>query len=273
MVNAFEILYPSLIPGVLALLITLVYGSWLDIRERQVPKSIWYPALAVGLPGMLWFFLTVFLSMGLLTITLVIIPIALFCLIFYIFTRTNLFGLADAKALMLIAVLIPAFPIVPYFGFPPIGQYSFFSFSVLINAVLINLLIPAGLFLVNLRRGSFAPFPYMFLGFPVRSVDLPASFGVIIEEISETDTGIQRRFLKVGEAIGGMVRGTDRIYTRDLKEHPEKYKKEMAMYKKAEYVWISYGVPFLVPITAGLVITLLAGDLLTILMRLIAGMM
>ena len=113
MVNAFEVLYPSLIPGVLALLITLVYGSWLDIRERQVPKSIWYPALAVGLPGMLWFFLTVFLSMGLLTITLVIIPIALFCLIFYIFTRTNLFGLADAKALMLIAVLIPAFPIVP----------------------------------------------------------------------------------------------------------------------------------------------------------------
>jgi preflagellin peptidase FlaK len=273
MVNALEIIHPSLIPGVLALLITLVYGSWLDIRERQVPKNIWYPALVIGLPGMLWFYLGVFLSAGFFVTALVVVPIALFCLIFYVFTRTNLFGLADAKALILIAFLIPAFPLVPFFGFPPMGPYSFFSFSVLINAVLLNLLVPAGLFVINLKRGSFAPFPYMFLGFPVRSADLPASFGVIIEEITETDEGLQRRFLKVGEAIGGMVRGVDRIYTRDLKDHPEKYKKEMATYTKAEYVWISYGVPFLVPITAGLVVTLLAGDILTILMRLIAGMM
>ncbi|MFA7152560.1 MAG: A24 family peptidase C-terminal domain-containing protein [Methanoregulaceae archaeon] len=41
------------------------------------------------------------------------------------------------------------------------------------------------------------------------------------------------------------------------------------MYRKAGKIWISYGVPFIVPITAGLLSALVIGDLLYILMLII----
>jgi preflagellin peptidase FlaK len=43
------------------------------------------------------------------------------------------------------------------------------------------------------------------------------------------------------------------------------------MYRSAGSVWISYAVPFIIPITAGLVTALVFGDLLFALMKVIAG--
>lgn len=267
MVTALGIVNPTLIVAALALVITLVYGSWLDIRERQVPKILWYPALVVGIPCTLWFYGIFFLDHGALLTFVILIPILAFILLFYGFARYNLFGLADAKALILVAVLLPAYPLVPIFGFPPFGPYAFLSFTVLINAVILNLLVPPALFVKNLSEGHRAPFPYMFLGFPVRADRLPDSFGVVIEEITIHEGGITRRFLGIREAVSGMIRGGNRVYTRDLRENPEEYQKEREAYRLAGHVWISYGVPFLVPVTAGLIVALLAGDILGILMK------
>lgn len=49
-------------------------------------------------------------------------------------------------------------------------------------------------------------------------------------------------------------------YTKSLKENPNQYRKELELYKKAGTVWISYGVPFLIPITAGFLTALVLGD-------------
>ena len=91
-----------------------------------------------------------------------------------------------------------------------------------------------------------------------------------MEEFSEVDGLLQRRFIGVGAAIKDLVSGGKRIYTKSLKEEPKKYQRELALYKKAGTVWISYGVPFLIPITAGLLTALVFGDFFVFLLRLLA---
>jgi preflagellin peptidase FlaK len=62
-----------------------------------------------------------------------------------------------------------------------------------------------------------------------------------------------------------------RIYTKDLREHPEEFEKELGLYKKAGTVWISYAVPFIIPITAGLITAIVCGDFLLAIMTFITG--
>ncbi len=193
---------------------------------------------------------------------------AIFCLLFYLFAILRLFGGADAWALMFITLTIPFFPFTPLSGYPPI---AFFPFTVLVNAVIFNLIAPISLLFLNLYRGNKAPLRYLFLAYPVDGEQVQNSFGFIIEEIRETNGTIERRFLKLGEALGSLMKGGKRIYTKDLRLHPEQYSHEISLYKQAGKVWISYGVPFIVPITAGVIFGIFVGDILTICLNFLGG--
>jgi len=366
------IIVPLLI-GVIAVVITLCYASYLDIIDRRVPFITWVPLLLVGIPGaglallsfnngiillvgyagitgailllayfnnrdirtlkqLVWPVLVIalqictgfyFLYLGIVSIFLLSMTatfifscatllelrgrenlftdiwpiiyflvaafswfyyaiavtsqvsiaylgmIAFFCLIFYLFAVLNLFGGADAWALMFISLTIPLFPFIPLAGYPPL---AFFPFTVLVNAVIFNLIAPIALFILNLYRGNRAPLLYLFLGYPVDGDKVQNSFGFIIEEIREMDGSIDRRFLRLGEALGSLVKGGKRIYTKDLRLHPEQYSHEISLYKRAGKVWISYGVPFIVPITTGVIFGLFIGDILTICLNFFGGL-
>lgn len=256
-----------------ALIVTLLYGCREDIRERAVPVVMWYPAIAIGIPMLIWFWYSVVVSGDLSSVMPLVPLIVFFAVAFYLFTRFHLVGMADAKALILITLLIPCFPFVPLTGYPLFGYppYIFLPFSVLFNAVVLNLLLPVGFFFMNVIRGNRAPLPYLFLGFPVDGKTIADEFGIVMEEFIENDGVVSRRFIGVGTAIRDLVSGGRRVYTKSLKEHPEQYRKELAIYGKAGKVWISYGVPFLIPITAGLLTALLFGDLFVLIIRLITG--
>ncbi len=248
---------------------TFIYASCRDLKERRVPFRTWYPMLAVTLPMAAWFYLMMIAGGQWTVLAYFLAMTGVFSIVFYLFAWLNLFGGADAWALIFLSASVPAFPIEPLSGYPPTG---FFPFSVLVNALLLNLLTPLILGLQNLVHGRRAPFPYMFLGFPVRATDLPGAFGFIMEEIEEDEDGsLKRRFVGPGEAIRRMVSGKKRIYTKDLRLHPGDYTREMALYQKAETVWISYGIPFIVPLTAGLLTALFFGDILYFLMKWIIG--
>ncbi|MFY9749192.1 MAG: prepilin peptidase, partial [Methanoregula sp.] len=49
------IFYPMVISAV-AVLVTLIYASYLDIRDRRVPFRTWYPMLIVGIAASMVFF-------------------------------------------------------------------------------------------------------------------------------------------------------------------------------------------------------------------------
>jgi preflagellin peptidase FlaK len=222
---------------------------------------------------LLWFWYSVIIA-GDISYMLPLIPLILFFSIaFYLFTRFNLMGMADTKALILITILIPCFPVMPLSGYPYLGYppYVFLPFSVLVNSVILNLVLPVGFFFMNIIRGNKAPVPYLFLGFPVPGSRIEEYYGVVMEEFDETDGQFSRRFIGVGAAIRDMLSGGRRVYTKSLKEQPLEYKKELAFYRKAGYVWISYGVPFLIPITAGLLTAIFFGDIISFVTGVISG--
>lgn len=248
-----------LIVPALAITGTLCYASLLDMRDRRVPFRTWYPMLAVSIPFTALFYGRLVFSGNWTATAYYAVFSLVFTAIFYLFAYFRLFGGADAWALIFISLCIPAFPATPLLGIPP---HAFFPFSVLVNAVVLNLVTPIGIFLYNLKAGNRAPMPYMFLGFPVDGERLSESYGFVMEEFQEDDTGIHRRYLGIGEALRGMVSGKGRVYTADLRRNPGEYAVERALYGKAGKVWISYGVPFIVPITAGIISALLLGDLI-----------
>lgn len=245
--------------SMIAVLVTFFYASFLDIRERRVPFRTWYPMLAIGLPAAIWFYFSLMLGGEWMPAIFFLLLTGIFSLIFYLFAIFHLFGGADAWALIFIAICLPMFPFEPYLGYPPLG---YFPFTVLTNAVILNLAAPIIIFLMNVFRGRKAPLPYLFLGFPVPGNEITHAFGYVMEEISEKNGEIQRKFIPIGSSLRSLLRGDRRLYTRDLAIHPENYAQEIAIFRQAGSVWISYGVPFIVPITAGLITALLAGDLL-----------
>lgn len=255
--------------GAAAVICTFFYASYRDLKERRVPFPTWYPMLAVALPMALWFYAESWFLHGWEVCVPFLILTILFSVVFYLFAWSNLFGGADAWALIFLSVTLPAFPIEPLTGYPPLG---FFPFTVLVNALILNLFTPLVLGLKNILEDHRAPFPYMFLGFPLSAEELPRAYGFIMEEIGEKEDGsVEKRFIRPGEAIQRMVSGKKRVYTKDLRLHPEEYSREIALYRKAGEVWISYGIPFLVPLTAGLLSALFFGDILFFLMKFLAG--
>lgn len=225
-----------------------------------------------------WYFVLIILVLAITAVLMLASPsgwgspaimilfLAVFCGVFYTFGRMNLFGGADAWALIFIACAVPVFPFEPLLGTPPLG---FLAFTVLINALILNLAAPLVIFAINLSRGNHAPLMYQFFGFPVSGDSVAREWGFVMEEFEEKEGRVTRRFIGFRDAIRRMYAGEGRIYTKDLREHPEQYARELALYRNAGTVWISYAVPFIIPITAGFVTAVLFGDILLALMNLI----
>jgi len=243
----------------LACLITLLYASRLDLRERRVPVKVWQYLAIVGIPTMiLTYYMVLTCQPGLL------LPLLCMTVLFVVFFYASaawlhLFGGADAWAFIVITLFVPLYPFVPLTGSPLI---VFFPFAVLVNTAIIGLIAPLGMLAYNLWHHNKAPLNYLLTGMPVPGESIAQHHGYAMEEFSETDGVLSRRFIGHGEALRKMVKGSGRIYTRDLRMHPEDFETELAIYRKAGEVWLSYGLPFIVPITAGFVLALLFGDLL-----------
>jgi preflagellin peptidase FlaK len=226
---------------------------------------LWHLPVVVGIQALGWAALLLAGMGG--TGDLILILVAVYSELFLVFAIMNLFGFADAIALICIALFVPRFPFEPLLGYPPI---DFLPFSALTNAVILNLVTPVIIFVLNVMKGNHAPFPYTFFGFPVKGDSIEHTYGFIMEEFSEEEGGLERRWIPVSTALSQMVTAK-RVYTKDLKRYPEKYRKELALYRKAGMVWISYGVPFILPILAGFATALFAGDILFSAMGALAG--
>ena len=331
---------PMILPaaiGALVIGMTLIYASFLDLRDRRVPHKTWHPALIVALPLAAWVYATQILHLntqqvpGYLAL-LIGLPLlataaeilwqkkqsrpdmeraeiyetlALMCVFslpaatliygalvlhqvpatgyallgcilcgaFYAFQRLNLFGGADAYALMIITACLPLYPWLPLGGTPPPGFFPFTTlpFTTLVNAVILNIAAPLWIFLRNLTRGDYAPFPVMFLGFPVAGDGIADTFGFVMEDIKDSDGALTRRFIGFREGLHRMIHRENHIYTKDLREHPDKFRDELQLYRRAGRVWISYAIPFIIPITAGFMTALVVGNIPYMILRIVTG--
>ena len=264
-------MYQTLLLSSAAIALTLLYASVLDLRERRVPFKTWYPMLFVALPMAALTYAELFRDSVRFASGLLILSVMLCAFYYFASAYLHLFGGADAWAMIFITACIPLFPVEPYGGYPII---AYFPLSVMINAVLLNLVTPLGIFFVNIFRKNRGPLRYMFVGFPVSGKTIQNEFGFVMEEFTEDEDGmVTRRYLTFTEAIRRMIRGERRLYTKDFKRNPEEYKEELRLYRKAGTVWISYGVPFILPICAGFLSAIFIGDIMTILIQALSGVL
>ncbi|WP_323191159.1 prepilin peptidase [Halostella sp. PRR32] len=161
------------------------WAAYRDVATRRVPNWTWAPLALLALALLGWdawtawtasefawrrFLVPAAVSAGL------VIPIA------YLFWRTGGFGGADAKALMVIALLFPVYPVylLPSGTLPlQATNIRVFSFTVLTNTVLFGLAAPLLLAARNAAAGRVSS--VMFVGRPVAVGNIPETHGRLLD--------------------------------------------------------------------------------------------
>lgn len=301
------------IPDLLRLVVFPVFAwaAWRDVQTRRVPNQTWLPLAALGILLLAWdgfvawtspypfewrlFAISTAVSVGF------VVPLA------YAFWRLGGFGGADAKAFMVLAVLLPTFPAYPVADWvlplyhTPIGA---FSFSVLTNTVLAGACYPLALAVRNAVAGRISA--VMVVGYPVHWSDIPMTHGRLLE----TPAGFTRSGLDL-DALRMYLRWRDetlesvRDRETDLRDpatlpdethdpgdgavatdggHPDDPWGAAAFLDAVDHnaygttaddlrtgldvlsanddIWVSPGIPFLVPLFVGLVAAFTYGDVL-----------
>lgn len=166
-------------PRYLLAVAMLLGASVLDLRTRRVANLYWVPFLAFALVLDGVALATTGDWLG-LAVALVL------CAVFYLFWRFRLFGGADAKGLMVLALLLPAttgaFPIPTVLG------------SLGVASALAGFGLPVVFLAWNLLHGRFV-FPAMLMGVPM---DLQRARGAHVWPMQEPTEGgaLRWRYLR-----------------------------------------------------------------------------
>nr|WP_264475083.1 A24 family peptidase [Salinirubrum litoreum] len=314
------------LPDLLRLLAVPVLGwaAYRDIQTRRVPNRTWLPLGVLGLILLavdLWAVVPPTTFTDRLVLLRTAISLGFVAPLAYLFWRLGGFGGADAKALIVLAVLFPTFPtyFLPGVALPVVvPTLGVFSMTILTNTVVLGLAYPLGVALRNVLRRDFAP--VMLLGHRSEVVDLSEAHGRLMETTegytrSGLDLDALRMYLRwrgttladlradpenhrdptsVGEtyeptdgavnaASGGQPsefggphapaevtaddpwaaeRFLDEIEGSAYGTDAETLREGLAVVTDRELVWVSPGIPFVVPMFLGLVAALTYGDLL-----------
>ena len=229
----------------------LLYACYSDIKTRRVVNEVWFVMFGVG-------YIFIVHDLVMYGFPYLIRNILSFMFIFafvYILFQFGAFGGADAKVLMVISLIIPVYPVItlgqtllPFSGVPPI---NIFAFSVFANSVILTIVVPIGLLVYNLLKDpktSLKKPLYMFIGYIMPINELQQGHFRMIESYSRTNEGVKFKFSRSGTDI-----------TSDVVSELQ------ALYKSGKIedgVWVTPGLPFMIPITAGFITAVVFGDLI-----------
>jgi preflagellin peptidase FlaK len=220
----------------------LFYASYTDIKTRRASNLLWLIMGSIG--GIL-------LAVQYFTIGfedkifyLIFIPIMI-GLVYVLFQLRLIFGGADAKALMALAILLPLQPSI--YQFPLWGE-SFMPapWTIFSNSIVLFLFIPLSLIIFNLVKKDIK-FPYIFLGYKMNINKARDKFVWPLEKIVDGN--------------------------RKFSYMPKNFNidEELDEFIKHGYneIWVTPKVPFMIPLLAGFICTFVLGDILYTLMGLI----
>ena len=244
----------------------LVYASWSDYKTREVSNKVWaiLGPLSLVLTG---FQFLVYSSQPLELIISYILSFAitsgLAIAVFYV----GGFGGADAKALMCIALALPVYP-NNLFSQPPGFISPLFPITIFTNSVLLGALSVfyalfrnifwkaqnrIGLF-AGLENESFgAKILALVSGYKVNISKLKKGHTFPLEDIDVDEEGTKKRRLLVFPNY------------EEREEIVERITENIENEKLDGEVWATPGLPLLIFITVGLIISLFFGDIVWIL--------
>jgi preflagellin peptidase FlaK len=232
----------------------LLYSCISDIKTRRVPNKLWVVMLALG---SVFIFYDIW-SYGLNYLFWIIISTGLMFAFVYLLFQLGVFGGADAKSLIVLSIIFPVYPnfIIFNSGFPlhdPLPLFKgFFAFGIFENAVLLTIVVPLGLAFYNLSKmGLTIDKPlYAFIGYKSKISELSQKRHIKLIEGFEIINNEFKFFFK---------RGGVEINYKVLNKLKIASKKGLIM----DDVWVTPGLPFMIPITLGFFAAAFYGDLIT----------
>jgi archaeal preflagellin peptidase FlaK len=219
-------------------IILLSYASYTDIKTRRAANILWVIMAIVGIILLV----IQYLDGGFPNIWyLVFIPIMI-ALMYLFFQMRLLFGGADAKALMALAILIPIQPIMG--DFPIWLSFMPGSWIIFANATILFLLIPISLLLYNIAKRNLQ-FPHCLLGYVIPVEKAKQKFVWPLEKIKDGK--------------------------RKLMYMPKKFDvdEELAEFEKLGIteIWVTPKIPFMIPLLIGFIVSFILGDILLQIVR------
>lgn len=305
-----------------AAVLTFSVAAWFDLRSRRIANMVWAPLTLLALVLLLVRItgvvnappttqqsqvIQLVLSIG------VAIPVS------YLFYQLRAFGGADAKALIVLALLFPIYPMMSLFGTnfpliqPPLG---IFALTILTNTMLIATLYPFVLAVRNLMEGEWTK--WSFIGVRIPTEDLSTMHGKLLETtegktlVDGIDLDALRMYLRwrgttirevrydpsavrlpprpedtspPGDGRVTLTDGGDELdYSDESTElvlidewgadlftlqtddaygvTAEQLRDTLELISETEDVWVSPGIPLIVPMLAGIIVSLIVGDIL-----------
>lgn len=228
----------------------LLYSCYTDIKTRRVTNKLWLMMLAGGV----FFVIYDIVAEGAQYLLRLLVSAGLIFVLVYILFQLGSFGGADAKSLIVLSIILPAYPAIQLLGQDfPLNKplIPIFAFGILGNAVLLTVVVPLGLAAYNLLRiGLRIDNPlYIFIGYKSRISDLAGKHIKLIQSFEKENGVIKFRFKRGGVEINEDV-------ISELKAMSEK-----GLIK--DEVWVTPGLPFMIPITLGFFVAVVYGDLIT----------
>ncbi len=215
------------IEATLAILM-LLGASWSDILTRRVRNQYWFPFIIVA--AILWLDrfqdgIPFDLILGATVLTVIV----------YAMWYFGTFGGADAKGMMLLAWLWPGAPDL-------LAARTIPTLDVLVNASLAALAFPVVFVIWNAIRGDIA-FPAMLLGTRMERHKAERRFVWPMQRIVDTSEGPVTKW---------------RFWQRPAESLDATYGRLRVA--GVDTVWVTPKIPFMIPLTAGAVVTWLVGN-------------
>jgi preflagellin peptidase FlaK len=209
----------------------LLLTSYLDMKKREVPDKVWivFGAIGVGLE-------IYEVETGVALFFWLIVAIVLAAVIGMGIFFAGLYGGADGKALIVLAILVP-------YLVPRVGIYPIAPLIVLTNGILLSMLLPIGLLILNAAR--IIRGKKIFAGFSE-----PLHRKILAIFLGYKSSGKPRDFQFSMEKKG--LDGQGKRFDFGLMQDN---------FETAPGTWVTPGIPLLVFFTAGFFVLLFYGDI------------
>ena len=228
-------------------IVILGYASFTDIKTRRASNLLWVIMGVVG--GIL--LVVQFLTTGFANqnpLYLIFVPVMI-GLMYLFFQLRLIFGGADAKALMALAILVPFLPIIGQFPlWQTPGFHMPFPWIILANSVVIFLAIPISLLVFNLLKRN-VEFPFCFLGYRMSIKKAREKFVWPLEKIVDG----KRIFVRVHKDF-------------EIDDELDEFEK-----LNISEIWVTPKIPFMIPLLVGFILSFILGDIMTHLMNMLTS--
>lgn len=249
---------------ILIIILFFTIAAIKDYKTRKLSKTYWY--LPIILATIIITYEIIFLNPSqkniLLNITLGTIIITIMIITNKI-TKTQIYGKADIKAILFLSIIISGIyttkiPLLQ--NYTP--QYQINILTILLNTSIIALIIyPTLILYYNIKNQNINR--KMLTKIKTKPTKIKNIHGTTQKNKIPAEL-IQKYTEKNGnnveeEKLEKFLQQTE-WESDNIKEDTKKLQETL----KKDYVWITYHIPFLLPLTLGIIITLIIGNILII---------